>query len=137
MKNNAISKIITAAIGTALTLTLVGCEQQSGLANEPAEAENKDAVGKICLSVNTEIEVEYDEEGIVLEVEDANDDGKNVAGSYKDFDGKDCALVVKELVKEIYNDGYFETQLDGHDKNIVIKLETGSAYPNEVFLESG
>ena len=48
--------------------------------------------------------------------------------------GRECAAVVNELVKEIYAGGYFATQLDGHDKNIVIKLEDGSAYPSEDFL---
>ena len=30
--------------------------------------------------------------------------------------------------------GYFDATIDGHEKNIVLKLERGSAYPNDQFL---
>ena len=39
------------------------------------------------------------------------------------------------MVQKIYENGYFEKQVDGHAKNIVVKLEDGSAYPDDDFLE--
>ncbi len=93
------------------------------------------AAGAILLSVNPEIEVEYDKNGIVLKVDGINDDGKNVVSSYTGFEGKDCQTVVSELVREIYKDGYFETTVAGRAKNVVVKLEEGSAYPNQKFLD--
>ena len=35
---------------------------------------------------------------------------------------------------EIHAGGYFDATIDGHEKNIVLKLERGSAYPNDQFL---
>ena len=43
--------------------------------------------------------------------------------------------MVNELVREIYADGYFEGTVDGHVKNIVLKLEEGSVYVSDEFLQ--
>lgn len=53
----------------------------------------------------------------------------------KNYQGKDCRTVVNELVREIYADGYFEKTVDGHTKNIVLKLEEGSVYVSDEFLQ--
>lgn len=109
--------------------------------NQPSDqtgntADNKTAAsGTILLGVNPEIEVEYDGRGIVLEVEGVNDNGKTIVTDYEGYKGKECAAVVNELVQKIYESGYFEKQLDGHVKNIVVKLEDGSVYPDDDFLE--
>ena len=100
---------------------------QSGAAAEVA--------GTVLLSINPEIEVEYDERGLVLEIEGINDEGKSVINGYKDYRGRACEEVVNELVEEIYEAGYFEQSVGGRAKNIVIKLEEGSAYPDDDFLE--
>ena len=96
--------------------------------------ESKSA-GTVLLSVNPEIEVEYDNGGLVLEIEGINDDGKTIVAGFEDYKGKDCSTVVNELVKKIYESGYFSNTVDGHTKNIVLKLEEGSAYPDDDFLE--
>ena len=72
---------------------------------------------------------------MVLEIEGANDDGKTVVTGYEGYKGKECSEVVNELVHKIYENGYFEKQLDGHVKNIVVKLEDGSICPGDDFLE--
>lgn len=51
------------------------------------------------------------------------------------YQGKKCEDVVSELVQKIYEAGYFQKTVDGHVKNIVVKLEEGSAYPDNEFLE--
>lgn len=89
----------------------------------------------MLLSVNPEIEVEYDESGLVLEIEGANEDGKRIAEDYTGYAGKECSTVVNELVQEIYKAGHFDETVDGHTKNIVVKLEDGSACPSETFLD--
>lgn len=89
----------------------------------------------MLLSVNPEIEVEYDKSGLVLEIEGLNKDGKTVVKDVKNYQGKDCRTVVSELVRDIYADGYFEGTVDGHVKNIVLKLEEGSVYVSDEFLQ--
>ena len=100
-----------------------------------SEADTSEVAGTLLLSVNPEIEIEYDHRGLVIEIEGLNNDGKAVAGAYKDYKGKDCDTVVNELVKKIYDSGFFETTIGGQSRNIVIKLEDGSVAPDDTFLD--
>lgn len=123
------------AASAALTLALLtGCGG-SQPSPAPQSSSDKDAAGVVLLSVNPEIEVEYDRIGLVLEIEGINDDGQTVAAALDNYTGKDCPTVAKELVKEIYQSGYFDQTVDGHSKNIVVRLEEGSRYPDDDFLE--
>lgn len=132
MKKMNWKKFLTLTASTALALALLaGCGAQPA---EQASAENG-TVGTVLLSVNPEIEVEYDKNGMVLEIEGVNEDGKTVVKDVKDYQGKDCRTVVSELVRDIYDDGYFEGTVDGHVKNIVLKLEEGSVYVSDEFLQ--
>ena len=110
---------------------LEGCGAQPA---EQASSKNE-AVGTVLLSVNPEIEVDYDKNGLVLEIEGLNEDGKTVVKDVKNYQGKDCRPVVSELVRDIYDGGYFEGTVDGHAKNIVLKLEEGSVYVSDEFLQ--
>ncbi len=134
MKKSMMSKFFATGLAVALLTAFVGCGARPAAEGTAAGGESRTAAGAIWLSVNPEIKVEYDDRGLVLEIEGVNTDGKAVVSGCQDYVGRECAAVVNELVKEIYAGGYFATQLDGHDKNIVIKLEDGSAYPSEDFL---
>ncbi len=122
----AVSSLAMAAI-----VLLTGCGN-SAESSVPAAEET--AAGAIILSVNPEIRVEYDREGLVTEITGANDDGKAIVASYPDYIGKDCQTVLNELVAEINEAGYFVDEIDGNKKNIVIQLEPGSLLPSESFL---
>ena len=93
------------------------------------------SAGTLLLSVNPEIEVDYDDEGLVLEVEGVNDEGRSVVSDYAGFEGRAAREVVSELVDQIYRDGYFDQTVGGHDRNVVVKLEQGSGYPGDDFLQ--
>ena len=54
--------------------------------------------------------------------------------SYTGYEGRPCTQVVGELVDEINALGYFDATVGGHEKNIILKLERGSAYPSDQFL---
>ena len=129
MRKNKRNILLCAALTIAMIASFTGCGKSQAAANKT------DAYGKILLSVNPEIEIEYDDKGIVVEIEGANDDGKTIVADYAEYKGKECDEVVNELVQKIYANGYFENQIDGHVKNIVVKLEDGSAYPDDDFLE--
>ena len=132
MKKMNWKKSLTLTASAALALALLaGCGAQPA---EHVSSENE-AVGTVLLSVNPEIEVDYDKNGLVLEIEGLNEDGKTVIQEVKDYQGKDCRTVVNELIREIYDDGYFEGTVDGHAKNIVLKLEEGSVYVSDEFLQ--
>ena len=94
MKKMNLKKSLTLTAPVALVLSLLaGCGAQAA---EQVSTGNK-MVGTVLLSVNPKIEVEYDERGLVLEIEGMNDDGKTVVKDVKDYQGRDCRTVVGEL----------------------------------------
>lgn len=136
-KMNRKNKIATAA-AIVLSLSLLsGCVSAAPSAPvaSGASSQGGQTVGTILLSVNPEIEIDYDLQGLVRDVEGKNEDGKKVVQNYTDYAGKECQTVVSELVEEIYQEGYLNSTIDGHAKNIVVKLEEGSKYPDDAFLE--
>ena len=141
MKTNFTAKLFGLTLVTALTLTTLtacgngGAAASSGTASGSAlQSGDGGSVGTVLLSVNPEIEMDYDEVGNVVALTGLNEDGKAVLASYTGYEGKPCTTVVGELVDEINAGGYFDATIDGHEKNIVLKLERGSAYPNDQFL---
>lgn len=96
----------------------------------------KDAAGSILLSMEPQIRVTYDSKGKVLTVKGLNEEGRRVVRAYTDsYKGRNCKTVINELVQEIYDAGYFDTAVGGKTRNIVVKLEKGSKYPNNDFLD--
>ena len=132
MKKNFTQKhknvLATAAI-LSMALLATGCG-----ASTSADT-TSDAAGSILLSMNPEIEIEYDKDGMVLELEGRNDDGKNIAAAYADFAGKPTAEVLSGLIQDIHEAGYFENKVGGKEKNIVLKLGEGSQYSDDFLIE--
>ena len=144
MKKNFTPKLFGLALTAALTLTtLAACGNGAGMAGNP-ETESSStpivqetpigSVGTVLLSVNPEIEIDYDEAGNVVDLRALNNDGTTVLASYAGYEGKACTTVIGELVRAINAEGYFDATIDGNEKNIVLKLERGSAYPSDEFL---
>ena len=142
MKTNFTAKLFGLTLVTALTLTALTACGNGGAATTASgtasgsvpQSGDGSSVGTVLLSVNPEIEMDYDEVGNVVALTGLNEDGKAVLASYTGYEGKPCTTVVGELVDEINAGGYFDATIDGHEKNIVLKLERGSAYPNDQFL---
>ncbi|MCR8907820.1 PepSY domain-containing protein [Thermophilibacter sp. ET337] len=141
MKTTSLKNILTGAtMGIALTAVLAGCgttpaaTQTADGAGETPIAQASQAAGTLLLSVNPEIEIEYDDDGLVTEVEGVNDEGRGVTSGYGGYEGRQCREVVSDLVEEIYEAGHFNQTVDGHDRNVIVKLQQGSSYPGENFL---
>lgn len=133
-------KKLTTLLLTLVVIMTTGCGAKSSsnaalpaVSSEPVVSK---AIGSILLSINPEIKIDYDEKGIVISLEGKNEDGKKVLAEYTDYEGKSCETIVDELVKKIHADGYFEKKVDGHEKNIILKLEDDSLYPDEAFLKN-
>ena len=112
----------------------------NGCGNAPAGQESTEGTalvetGTLTLSVNPEIQIEYDGEGNVMAVSGQNDDGEKIVSGFGESEGRACEEVLQELVTEINEAGYFQQQVDGQSKNIVLQLEPGSVLPSEDFLE--
>ena len=110
---------------------LTGCNTPSN-----TEGTTLQETGTLILSVNPQIQIEYNKEGKVTALAGQNDDGKGIVQAYQDYIGKDCDDVLKDLIVEINEAGYFVDDIDGNKKNIVLQLEPGSVLPSDDFLEN-
>lgn len=121
---------------------LIGCsnKQPAASAATPSdttiEALAEEQGGIITLKVNPEIAVYYDENGAVNKIESRNDDGKKIITAYTGFEGKECRLVIGELVALINEAGYFVEETEGEAHQITLEIEKGSILPTENFLNT-
>jgi len=129
MKKKTLSALV-ASLAVLLTVLLTGC---GSAANDSPDALG--TKGYLTLSVNPEIRIEYNAEGLVTALEGRNDDGKTIVANYTDYIGKDCSTVLKELVSDIKEAGYFIEDADKGKSQIVLQIEPGSALPDDDFLE--
>lgn len=114
----------------AVTASMVAASLFSGCTSETT-----DTSGSILLSVNPEIRISYDRDGLVTEILGVNEDGKDIVSDYDNYIGKECREVVSELVEEIHEAGYFVEEVEDGQKKIVIELEEGSEIPDDDFLD--
>ena len=143
MKKNIHTKLLGLTLTAVLAMTtLSACgnsAEPAAFSETPGQTaslheETSGSIGTVLLSVNPEIEMDYDDDGNVVALNALNDDGWAVLAGCTGYEGRPCTTVVGELVDQINAGGYFDATVDGHEKNIVLKLERGSAYPNDQFL---
>ena len=133
-RRNLKGTAVAAMVCGMMVFTGCGGGGTAGEAEEAAVQKSEEIMGTILLSVNPEMEISYDGEGKVKSIEGANEEGVAVAEAYKDYEGKACREVVGDLVEEIYEAGYFEQTVGGNTRNVVLKLEEGSRYPDDDFI---
>ena len=144
MKKTSLTKLAGLTVATMTLFALTACgsggaaqfqsADTQGAASAPLSGDPSGAVGTVLLSVNPEIEMDYDDRGSVVGLTGRNEAAKQLLAAYAGYEGRPCTEVVGELVDEINALGYFDSTVGGHEKNIVLKLERGSAYPNDQFL---
>ena len=121
-------KILAAASSLAvLAALLTGCGAQP--------QEGSVTAGVLTLRVNPEIAIHYNQSGKVVALEGDNQDGREIVEAYPDYIGKDCEVVVQELVEEIHAAGYFVEEVEGQPRRVVLELDDDSQEPREDFLE--
>ena len=137
MKKSNLKYAVIAAAASAL-LIFSGCgeaaEAPAG-ASPAAAAAQEERAGALLLSVNPAIEMEYDTAGDVLALTGLNDDARSVLKGYDSYYGRPVSDVAAELVGEIDEGGYFDAEIAGHERNIVLKLERGSEHPEGFLTE--
>ena len=141
MKKTFPAKLIALSLALILSLAAMsGCGSAPAQPSQPSgssasSGEAASSVGTVLLSVNPEIEMDYDAAGNVVALTGLNEDGRAVLASYTGYQGRACADVIGELVDAIHAGGYFDGTIGGQEKNIVLKLERGSEYPRDGFLD--
>lgn len=128
MKTKRKRGIAVAVLFVTTILFLPGCQKAAPSQSTLGEK------GILTLSVNPEIQIEYDREGLVTALTGKNEDGQKVVAAYGDYSGKPCGEVLKDLIGRIYAAGYFVDDIDGNKKSIVLQLEPGSVLPQQDFL---
>ena len=139
--------VLAAALALSLSL-IAGCGAKESskeavkeaaavieVAGETGESTAEEAAGSLLLSVNPEIAVFYDRDGLVTDVEGRNRDGRDILEHYTGYEGKETRQVVRELVTAIGEAGYFVEDIDGEKRQITIEIETGSRIPHDDFLD--
>ena len=127
MNNKWMALSLTAVFSLSL---LTACSTPSAQSTQ----DTTQGVGTLLLSVNPEIQIRYDQDGNVVALTGQNEDGKQVVSAFQQAKGQPCEEVVPALVERIHQDGYFDDTIDGNEKNIILKLERGSEYPSDDFL---
>ena len=137
MKQNIRTKWFALTLTAALALTtLTACGNGAGTASLPETPgtsaplleESGGVAGTVLLSVNPEIEMDYDDLGNVVALTGRNQEAQTLLASYTGYQGRPCTQVVGELVDEINALGYFDATVGGHEKNIILKLEDAYGY---------
>ena len=82
----------------------------------PLLEESGGTVGTVLLSVNPEIEMDYNDVGNVVALTGRNQEAQTLLASYTGYEGRPCTQVVGELVDEINALGYFDATVGGHEK---------------------
>src|SRR5699024_5212864 len=116
MKQNIRTKLFALTLTAALALTtLTACGGSTGTASLPGTsgADAGGSVGTVLLSVNPEIEMDYDDGGNVVALHALNEDGSAVLAGYTGYEGKPCTTVVGDLVSQIHAGGYFDDTIGG------------------------
>ncbi len=128
------TKKILAVLASALMLLglLAGCgEEKNPAQTNPQDTNTGSSLteGMLVFTANASVNISYDAEGLVVSVNGSNAEGIELADNYKDFEGKSCAAVIKDLVTAAVEGGYFT-------RNVIIKQALGSALPGTNFLDT-
>ena len=124
--------IIATLMALVMSLAcLTGCGQSTTTNNGTELASG----GVLVLSVNPEIAVEYDENGLVTGVSARNDDAMDIISSCKGLIGQETREAVTTLVSAIGEAGYFVEEIEGERRQITIEIEAGSKLPHDSFLD--
>ncbi len=127
-KKSIIATLLALVISLAC---LTGCGQSATTNNGTELASG----GVLVLSVNPEIAVEYDENGLVTGVSARNDDALDIISSCKGLIGQETREAVTTLVSAIGEAGYFVEEIEGERRQITIEIEAGSKVPHDAFLD--
>lgn len=84
--------------------------------------------GTVILSVNPAVEVEYDADGLVMDITGLNEDGLDLAANEEDLIGIPCLIALHTLIVDINDAGFFISDFGGEGREIILLLEKGSVY---------
>lgn len=131
--NKNITKLLVLALCAVMLIgVLSGCgDNDSSDPTTGTVPEVAEIAGTIMLNVNACVEISYDSEGLVLNVQEVDHDGHELLADYTGYLGTPCLEVVKELTEHSVNMDLLTNEFN----HIVIKQLPGAKLPTETFLE--
>ena len=127
-------KKILAVLMSAMLLLgiLAGCNAEPPATDPTNKVSTPVAAGMLVLNAEATVNISYDADGLVLDIEAADDNGSIVVGEYEGFLGKTCSDAVCDLISGANRSGF----LTEESTYIMIKQALGSALPGSTFLET-
>lgn len=128
-------KIFAILIAAVMLLGLLaGCGNDTSTpTNTTADSvANPTAAGLLVLNTGAALNITYDADGLVMDIEGADDNGSILAGEYSDYLGKSCSEVVCDLI----GNSIVQQLLTGDVHYVMIKLALGSSTPGATFIET-
>lgn len=125
-------KLLALVLGAVMLLGLLaGCGETTPKPNETKAPvpQVPTLSGMLVLSANAVFKINYDQDGMVMEIAGGNEEGSAIVAEYE-YSGKSCSTAVKELLAATA-----EATLLREANNIVLKLAIGSQLPSETFFD--
>lgn len=123
-------KLLTYILLFSMLFTLPACERDTDAGIKPTEK-----AGTVILSVNPSVMVDYDTNGLVMDISGLNEDGLTLAAQEEDLLGAPCLIALHRLIVDINDAGFFISDFGGKGRDIYLYLQKGSIY-HEGFLKA-
>ena len=107
-------KLLTYLLMIALLLGMTGCGSDADSGIQPVEK-----AGTVILSVNPSVMIDYDTNGLVMDISGLNEDGLNLAAQEEDLLGVPCLIALNKLIVDINDAGFFVSDFGGHVTHVL------------------
>ena len=94
-------KLLTYLLLVVMTLSMSACGNTADSGIQPVEK-----AGTVILSVNPSVEIDYDTNGLVMDISGLNEDGLNLAAQEEDLIGTPCLVALHKLIVDIHDAGF-------------------------------
>ena len=123
-------KLLTYLLLVVMALSVSACGNTADSGIQPVEK-----AGTVILSVNPSVMIDYDSNGLVMDISGLNEDGLNLAAQEEDLIGVPCLVALHKLIVDIHDAGFFVSDFGGRGRDIFLYLQKGSIY-HEGFLKA-
>ena len=123
-------KLLTYLLLAVMTLSVSACGNTAENGIQPVEK-----AGTVILSVNPSVMIDYDTNGLVMDISGLNEDGLNLAAQEEELLGEPCLIALHRLIVDIDDAGFFVSDFGGEGRVIFLYLQKGSIY-HEGFLKA-
>lgn len=127
-------KVILLSLCLALLFTLAACGgNKAPTETDPTEESTVPAepAGTLLVSLNSTVEMIYDENGKLLEIKGTDEASNTVAADLQSNLGRACVIGVRALMRY-----YSDANLIGDAKTLVVRVGVGDPLPAPDFLDT-